>query len=146
MKKFSFRLEAVLDQRKKKEQQALVAQSEAEKMYQEQLAALEHTRRLLNESLQAPGCRDLAGELHRVLYREHLKSKIARQSCRVQQAKEKLDEARRAAMLARQERLVIEKLKERQLEEYLQHMRVMEEKLADELATGLYNRKQHSVG
>lgn len=145
MKKFQFTLEPVLQQRAKKEQEALVVKARADMLYQERLQALEQTEQTLNQSLNAYTHNPM-GELHRIMYQEHLRCKISQQAQLVQQAKQKADQAWQASMTARQERMVMEKLKERRLEEHRYTNQVLEAKETDEMATAMFNRKQHPTG
>ena len=154
MKKFQFRLEPVLEQRNAKEQEALVKQSRAEKLYRERLAAKVQAERGLNECLTTSAkcnCRGdhadeqqciSAGAWHQLMYLESLKLKIVQQSQQVQLAEQELQQARQVTVQARQQRMVIEKLKEWQLQEHICQAKALEEKNTDELATGMHNYKQ----
>ncbi|MBO8137509.1 MAG: flagellar FliJ family protein [Desulfotomaculum sp.] len=146
MKKFVFRLQQVLEQREKKEQEALREQSRAEKLYQERLAALEKTREAFNKCLTESLTYNPNNKLHYILYQDYLKQKISRQEVMLKQAEQKLAEARQKALEARKERMTLEKLKERHLEEYIEFIKGLENKQNDELATGMYNRRQNPAG
>lgn len=144
MKKFQFNLQPVLEQRNKKEQQALLHQSRVEQLYRERLALLEKSQQSLqscmNMTVKSPQM-----EIQRLLYQDHLQLQIHHQSQLVRQAKSSLDQACQKTLQARQERMVLEKLKERQWEQYTQHIRLQEAKQTDELATMLYNRKNNQL-
>lgn len=143
MKKFQFRLEPVLEQRCQKEQQAVLHQSRAEQLYQERLSALEKSHRSLNNCLDTGVDTNPAGEMHRLLYQNHLTMQIHHQSHLAKQAKEKLEQACQKTVQARQERQVLEKLKEKKWEQYHHHLRKLEAKQTDEIATAIYNHHRN---
>ncbi|MTI80190.1 MAG: hypothetical protein FH758_04775 [Firmicutes bacterium] len=146
MKKFLFRLESVLEQREKKEQEAMLVQVKAEQLYQERLGTLEQIKSDFNRALTDSLNQDPTCKLHYIMYQDLLKDKITKQANQVQQAKEKLDQARHHAIEARKERKTLEKLKERHWEDYISQLRQEENKQTDEMATGMHNRKQHPAG
>ncbi|WP_031518088.1 flagellar export protein FliJ [Desulfofalx alkaliphila] len=143
MKKFQFRLEPVLQLRCQKEKEALLQQSRADTLYRERLKALKETENTLNNSLK-PLPNNPVGELHRILYQDHLRMKMVQQTHQVHLAQQKVEEARQVSRVARQERMVLEKLKEKQLQEHLDYTRMLETKIIDELGTGMYYRKHHT--
>lgn len=140
MKKFQFNLQPVLEHRNKREQQALLHQSRVEQLYQERLALLKESQHSLNNCLEL-GVKNPQMEMQRLLYQDHLQTKIHHQSQQVHQAKNNLAQAQQKTMLARQDRMVLEKLKEKKQEQHLQYIHLQEIKQTDEMATMLYNRK-----
>jgi flagellar FliJ protein len=141
MKQFQFRLEPVLDQRTKKEQEALLSQSRAQQIYQERLQLLQKTQTSLDSCMDMAG-NSLMGEMHRLMYQDHLKSQMMQQTNMVQMAKNSFDRACQQTTKARQDRMIIEKLKEKRLAEYQQQILMTEAKQIDELATTMHNRKK----
>ncbi len=141
MKKFAFRLETVLQQRIESEQQKLLAQSRAQHLYQERQAELAATKTALEQSYNDSGGQALNSRLHSAMYREHLVNRMSNQMRLAQLAEQKLNEARRQTMEARKQRLVLEKLKEKQFNDYQYQLNLAEAKLTDELATGMFNRR-----
>ena len=144
MKKFQFNLQPVLEQRNQREQQALLHQSRVEQLYRERLALLEKSQHSLSSCLNMTAKNPLM-EMQRLLYQDHLRIQIHHQSQQVHQAKNNLDQACQKTMQARQERMVLEKLKEKKHEQYTQHIRLQEAKQTDEMATMLYNRKNSQL-
>ncbi|MCD5406702.1 MAG: flagellar FliJ family protein [Desulfotomaculum sp.] len=151
MQKFQFRLEPVLKQRNTKECEALLKQSQAEKLYRERLAVQVQAEKCLNEcAATTSGCQSCSkqtappeqiqvGSWQQLMYQENLKLKINQQKQQVQLAQQQFHQACQVTTEARQQRMVLEKLKEGQLQTHLCQARVLEEKNIDELATGMYN-------
>ena len=145
MKKFTFRLETVLQQRIDHEQQKLLAQSRAQQLYQQRQEALAAAKTALEQSYSDSGGQALNNRLHSAMYREHLVNRLNNQMHLTQLAEQKLNEARRQTMEARKQRLVLEKLKEKQFNDYQYQANLAEAKLTDELATGMFNRRHQEV-
>ncbi len=144
MKKFNFRLETVLQLRINNEQQKLLAQSRAQRLYQERRAAMAKTQTALEQTYDLDDGQAVNAQLHLAMYREHLKNLLDNQMHLTKIAEQKLNDARRQTMEARKERLVLEKLKERQFNDYCYQLNLAEAKFTDELATGMYNRRRQS--
>ncbi|AEF94641.1 flagellar export protein FliJ [Desulfotomaculum nigrificans CO-1-SRB] len=141
MKKFQFRLEQVLQQRIKREEAALLEQARAEQecdRCQRELAASE---RKLEEALQAATAFVRPDEqMQSLIYREHLQQVIARQRRLLQRSQEILQLRQAATMKARQERMVLEKLKEKKFREYQELEMYLEQREIDELAALRFGR------
>lgn len=72
--------------------------------------------------------------MHLSFYRESLNEKITLQEEDVSQAAEAVEERRQKAVQARQDRQVIEKIKDKHLRNYRREEEAREQKLVDELA------------
>ncbi|GAB6158024.1 flagellar export protein FliJ [Desulfotomaculum varum] len=143
MPKFHFRLEQVLQQKIKQEEQALRELAGARQEYarreQELKDSQEKLRQTMAYSLAAQGPGE---QIQSMLYLDHLRQTIMAQQRHLQRAEEILQLRHRSAMQARQERLVLEKLKEKQAAEFQAWLALLEQKEIDELATLGYGRTQ----
>ncbi|SHF37261.1 flagellar export protein FliJ [Desulforamulus putei] len=141
MKKFHFRLEQVLQQKIKQEEQALLelakAQQECarcERELNESKGKMQQTI-AYTESIRHPG-----EHMQSLIYLEHLQKNIQCQQRLLQRAQEIVQLRKEAALKARQERMILEKLKEKQVQEYKELEFYLEQKEIDELATSRYIR------
>lgn len=141
MQKFRFRLEQVLVQKISKEEQALMAQSKVQQECLRCEQELADTERRWEETLQGGQLSLKPDELmHLLMFREQLQTLIEKQSRDLQRANEVLALRREEALQARQERMVLERLKEKQYVEYQELQLFLEQKEIDELATASYAR------
>lgn len=144
MAKFLFRLEQVLQQRIKAEEQALLEQAKAQQectKYEQELAI---SKTKLEEAFIAARTYTKPDEqFHFLMYKDQLQSQIEQQTRLLQRAKEILKLRIRDTMKARQEKLVLEKLKEKQYLEYQELQSLLEQKEIDELATVSYAREKY---
>ncbi|ABO50914.1 flagellar export protein FliJ [Desulforamulus reducens MI-1] len=147
MKKFHFRLEQVLQQKIKQEEQALLEQAKAQEEYSRCEKELAATRDKLEESYQTAqlGLRP-EDQLYMLMFRDSLRELRERQMRNLQRANEILQNRIKISMKARQERKIFEKLKEKQLMEYRELQLFLEQKEIDELATMSYARGTHQSG
>lgn len=122
MRRFSFRLQPVLLLREKREEEALTALARARGEFYRKLEEMEVTAALLEESLEDAPRGTLSPEelFHLALWRQHLDAMREAREEEVTRAKENLTACRRRAEAARREKLVLEKLKEKQLRAHLQ--------------------------
>lgn len=138
MRRFEFSLQKVLDYRQRREEQALRAFAEAQ-------AQLAHEQALL-ESLQheREACLHRSQRRHRLkvqmltveqTYLSALEERIEEQRERVAQAQRLLEERRAALLEAQRERKALERLREKQYEQWRQEMLRVEQNALDELAT-----------
>lgn len=136
MQKFKFRLEQVLQQKISLEEQALMEQSKAQLECSRCEKELADTEEKLEEMYQRGACSLKPDELmHQLMFREQLQLLKEKQTRNLQRANEILQLRRDAAIHARQERMVLEKLKEKKLLEYQELQLLVEQKEIDELAT-----------
>ncbi|GAB6180191.1 hypothetical protein JCM14036_15100 [Desulfotomaculum defluvii] len=136
MKKFQFKLEQLLQQRIKKEEQALLEQSKAQQecdVYQRQL---DGTKQRYEDVLQFSETALRPDETVRTLmYRDQLQILMDRQKRQLQRAQDILTVKQRETMKACQERMILEKLKEKKLIQYNELLAALEQKEIDEMAT-----------
>ncbi len=142
MKGFRFGLEPVLEQRKTKEEEALLGQAKAQQECFKCQQYLDQTQQKLLEAFAYAGSLLRPEEqLQSLMYREHLQQTAQRQQKQLQRAEEIFDLRRQDTTKARQERMVLEKLKEKQLAEFEARLFFLEQKETDEMATLRYCRK-----
>jgi len=143
MKKFSFRLERVLDTRKIKEKQKQRETAVAIRLFEtenEQLQEMEEKKQTAIAILKKmqkqefnPGVLTL---LHTTL--DGQTWRCQQQQERVKIARVKLDQSRKSLMQARRSTKVVEKLRERRHKEYVQKVEKIEQKTIDEVAVIKY--------
>lgn len=144
MAKFLFRLEQVLQQRIKAEEQALVEQAKAQQDCTKCEWELASSKSKLEDAFKAALSYTKPDEqFHFLMYRDQLQNQIAQQTRLLQRTKEILQLRIRDTMKARQEKLVLEKLKEKQYLEYQELQLFLEQKEIDELATISFAREKY---
>ena len=142
MKGFRFGLEPVLEQRKTKEEEALLGQAKALQECFKCQQDLDQTNQKLVEAFDYAGSLLKPEEqLQSLIYREHLQQTAQRQQKHLQRAEEIFDLRRQDTTKARQERMILEKLKEKQLTDFQTRLLFLEQKETDEMATVRYRRK-----
>ncbi|MBM3266680.1 MAG: flagellar export protein FliJ [Candidatus Sericytochromatia bacterium] len=146
-KRFKFRLEAVLKHRKQVEDEKAGALGRAVLMRQEAEAALQavlDAQTDLNRKraeLQHSG-RFTAMDLEEhVRYLSALQAKEVERRRHLERQRQAEEAARQELVLARQEREVLDRLRENQHLEYLKELDAADAKLIDELATQAHARK-----
>jgi len=125
-----------LRQRQSKEEAAEQALFLAHSEYNKRQAVLEETKECLKQCLEV---HESAGinvleEMHISFYRQSLSERIARQEKEVSRAAMAVEDSRRKAVQARQDRQVIEKIREKQLYIHRREEEAKEQKLVDEMA------------
>lgn len=141
MKKFQFRLEQVLQQKITKEEQALLEQAKAQQECSRCEQELMTTKQKLEETLNySQKVMEPGEQMQTLMYREHLLLTIDCQNRSLRRAQDIFRLRNDAVIIARQERMVLEKLKEKKLKEYKELEVFLEQKEIDELATLGYNR------
>ncbi|MDA8210603.1 MAG: flagellar export protein FliJ [Clostridia bacterium] len=142
MKKFQFRLEQVLQQKITREEQALLEQVKAQQECSRCEQVLLTTKQKLEETLHySQRVMEPGEQMQTLMYREHLLLTIDRQNRSLGRAQDIFRLRKDTAIAARQERMVLEKLKEKQFGEYKELEIYLEQKEIDELATLGYSRK-----
>ncbi|MCL6611803.1 MAG: flagellar export protein FliJ [Peptococcaceae bacterium] len=142
MRKFSFRLEPVLEYRSKKEERAAMEQARAQKEYRDQRFILETIRRELAAVRESGTERPTAEEcLARSLYIDYLTAAQARQEKVVAKASQNLEKRRREVVEARKDKLVLKKLKEKLYGKYMDEMNRLETKITDDQCMALSSRR-----
>jgi len=140
---FKFRLEPVLRQRAEKEARAEQALAVARNEYEKRLCLLEETRQRLETVSLGAGLDEMnvLEEMHLSFYRVSLNRKIKSQEQSVKQAGANVDKKRGAAVTARQEKQMMEKLREKHLYRHLREEAGREQKETDELSLYAHQRK-----
>jgi flagellar FliJ protein len=134
MRKFHFRLQPVLQFREQKEEQAILAHSRAQREYLDRVEELKRTTSLLEESFAgcSVGPMRPENEFHLVLWREWLINDRNRCREEVARANEKLMRCRMEAFEARRQRMVLQRLKDKQLHAHTLQANRAEQKETDE--------------
>jgi len=147
MLKFTFRLEPVLKHRTTQEEEAVLVFARAQQEYICRQRDLLKTDARLQETLTpAPsGKLDLMTDLNMSLYREFLIDTRNRQQKEADEANATLEQCRRVTVQKRQDRLVLEKLKQRKYEAYQAEVNSLEQKELDEQGGQLAIRKGSSI-
>ncbi|MEW5953975.1 MAG: flagellar FliJ family protein [Bacillota bacterium] len=143
MKRFDFRLEPLLQYRTGLEKGALLEKVRAQEELSQCREVLEQTCNLLDRALDsARGEKfDPLDGLNNVLYREFLAGCKHRQELQVAGAETELERRRQMLVEARRDKLVLEKLKEKQFCSYRKELHNFEQKSNDELAMVTYANK-----
>lgn len=141
---FKFRLERILNHKEVLEKSAeqLLAQAIEEhrrcsEAFQGSCGKLEK----LNSEIRV---QDLSYVLHMDLFKEALREQIKRQEKQVEMAGQEVAARQDNLILARRERLLLEKLKEKKLNEFHMDLNRKETILNDELASIRFNRRAKS--
>lgn len=142
MKGFHFKLEQLLQHRKKKEEQALLEQSKARQECDTCQRQLEGSQKRYDDNMRFAETVSGPDEtLRTLLYRDQLQILINRQKMQLQRAQEIFQVKQRETLKACQERMVLERLKEKRLVEFKEFLAVLEQKEIDEMATLGFGRK-----
>ena len=136
---YRFRLQRVLDYRRRREEESEHALRQAQLLHQEEearLAALQTEAQAQEEQLEESRGAALApAELQSwQRYHQILSQQIAAQQSVVTQAAHVVTEQRQQLLVARQETRVIEKLHDKAKQRYLLELASREQQLLDELA------------
>jgi flagellar FliJ protein len=141
MEKFNFRLEPVLKERERKEQQTALAQVKAHQEYLRRMEELEATMSHEEQLMETGIGNDSFDAMNKLMYLNVLRSKITKQKKRVNDQQQTLEECRNNAIQARKEKLILEKLKQNQYTSFRQQQNKIEQKENDEFATLMSMRK-----
>lgn len=137
-------LEQVLEKRKEQEEQALLEQVKAQQECQYCREQLEDTSQKLAQVMDFSSLRP-DEQLHSLMYREHLKAKLQKQTRLLQRAEEILQLRIDSTVKAMRERMMLEKLKEKQLNNHLQIENYLEQRELDELSILGFVRQQRDA-
>lgn len=145
LKKFSYRLEPLLKYRSEIEEKTVMEQSAAQKQYRDQLGILEDIRNNLKETLEAEIIRVTADEcLARSLFIDYLTGSESRQKELVDRSLDDLEKKRAAAVEARRDRLVLQKLKEKLYHKHIEELNRWETKTIDDQCSVLAHGKSRN--
>ena len=147
MKGFKFRLQSVLDARQKKLEDCQLGFAKAQnKLHCENLVmanivkALDETNLSLEEVLKAGNIDNTIILIHQN-YIFTLKENIKKQKTIIEQAEKELEEKNQLMLEALKAKKVMEKLKEKALDEFKENINRHEMLLIDEIATGRYTKQ-----
>jgi len=136
----------VLQHRAAKEVSAEQALAVAHHEYNRRLALLENTRQRLEAAFEVEEADvDVLGVEYLSFYRASLSKKISVQENDVSNAGLVVENKRHAAVQARQERQVIETLKDKHLMNYKRETAAREQKEVDELALYAHQRQEKQI-
>lgn len=123
-------------QRQTKEEAAEQALFMAHSEHRKRLAVLEDTKKCLEQCLAVHEGSDIDvfEEMQLSFYRESLSEKIVTREEEVSKAAMAVEDRRKKAVQARQERQAIEKIKDKHLYNYKREEAAREQKLVDEMA------------
>ena len=145
MGRFRFRLEQILNHRQMEEEKAKEVLAVARTEQLKAVKALESARQMLKQSLnvaEGTGKVDLQQSLNAVFFREQLNDKILNFMENLKKAECVVEEKRKKLVLARQKTMSLEKLKEKQKEEYIYQENMKEQKQIDEFALAMFMRNK----
>ncbi len=148
MKPFVFKLETVLDLRRRKEEDASVRLSEARNNLRRAREALENLNEQQQQSWEEFRNKQMSGELlvpdyqlwHNFLF--FLKKSIEKQKEVVAELTEKAVIALKEMEKAMKDRKAVEKLKEKRFEQYKLALQAEEQAMLDEIAITRYQRQE----
>ena len=147
MKGFKFRLQSVLDARQKKLEDCQLGFAKAQnKLHCENLVmanivkALDETNLSLEEVLKAGNIDNTIILIHQN-YIFTLKENIKKQKTIIEQAEKELEEKNQLMLEALKAKKVMEKLKEKAIDEFKENINRHEMLLIDEIATGRYTKQ-----
>ena len=147
MTRFRFRLETVLKMRGQREemaQQQLAARQQHQQACRERL---DRTRHHLEMLMQSSGqVIDVQGELERQCYREHLEKRGQQEEAALTQCLKEVKEARQNLLKMRQDRLVLDKLKEKKYALHCAELRALEVKHMDEAGAKIAQKNKAKGG
>ena len=145
MARFRFRLEQVLNHRQMEEQRAKEELALARTEQLKAINALESARQMLQQSLnvaEETGKVDLQQSLNAFFFREQLSVKILKLQENLKKTARVVEEKQKKLVLARQKTMSLDKLKEKQKEEYVYQENMEEQKQIDELALAMFMRNK----
>lgn len=149
--RFQFRLQKVLEMREQKEKLL-------QKRFMELLAAAEFEKNELRKLLERQewyrneliakqrGTLEVGEVMNYLAYLESLAQWIDEQRIRVREAEERAEEARLDLLRASQEKKAVEKLKEKQYEDWVKEQQRAEIIFLDEISSVRYNKAQADGG
>jgi len=146
MRKFKFRLESVLEFRKRKEDQRKKELGLLKQFLQKEQAFLKELEEKMIQS-QGKMQAEQAGTLNMELimnyyyYLTNMKEKILNQIALIEELIMRIEQKREDLITASKERKIMEKLKDNQYKEFRELLEKWEAKAIDEMATNQYTHK-----
>lgn len=145
MRRFRFKLQSLLDYRRRLKEQwetataaAVQALIQAERTLQQLNSTWQQSVEAFYRQQQQAVAAEVYDHYHQYLTK--LKNEIAAQQVRVEQAHKHLEECRRKLQDATKDYKVVEKIKEHEWERYCQEMLAAEQKMLDEIGQQNYLR------
>ncbi|WP_347491387.1 flagellar export protein FliJ [Desulfoscipio sp. XC116] len=135
MKKFQFRLEPVLKHRGAREEKAALEQARAQEEYMHNYQVLCNTMEKLEQAAQGDQAMDQFDLFNTQAYCSYMTQEVRKQEAVLHSSGQKLAGCRKKLIKAMQERSIIEKLKENQLQSYNKFVASFVQKECDEIAT-----------
>ena len=145
MARFRFRLEQVLNHRRMEEKKAKDELALARTEQQKAVNAFEFAHQMLQQSLnvaEETGRLDLQQALNSLFFREQLNAKILVLQESLKKAARVVEEKKKRLVLARQRTMALEKLKEKQKDQFVYLENMEEQKQIDELALAMFIRNK----
>ena len=146
MAKFRYRMQNILDVKKKLESQAEIAYGIANQNYLEEQKKLQQIvlrrnsyEKILKESMM--GTIDVRQVAHARADVNAMKTIMRRQMMEVHKAEKVMEDARRALNEIMMERKTHEKLREKAFEQFLEELKAEESKEIDQLVSYTYNNR-----
>jgi flagellar FliJ protein len=150
LKKFSFRLQSILDLKEQEEES--IKKELAELMQQRQrvedkINSFKHDKSQIQRNLEESEEEsvNLINALRSREYIKYLQGMIEDLKLKLEHWDEEISKCRKKLLAKTKEKKVLAKLKERKHEEYWKNFLAEEQKLNDELATNKFNRKEKSL-
>jgi len=145
MARFRFRLEQVLNHRRMEEKKTKDELALARTEQQKAVNAFEFAHQMLQQSLnvaEETGRLDLQQALNSLFFREQLNAKILVLQESLKKAARVVEEKKKRLVLARQRTMALEKLKEKQKDQFVYLENMEEQKQIDELALAMFIRNK----
>lgn len=146
MKKFTFRLQNVLELRERAEQQAQTALAAAQAKVADAEQTLESLAAQRTQTLMLPPNAPFEARLAARTWADDLTRQAATVGRQLETLRRDVETRRQAVVTAAAERRAVEKLRERALAEYLKEMQRQEQLLMDEIASVRHVRAQQQQG
>ena len=132
-------MESILNLRENKEKNTMENLAKVQNQLERQKAILKDL--IMEEERIKSNCtkfKDIHELRHHNLYKEEIEEKISKQDELIDKTKIKLEEVRRELIEAQKERKIMEKLKEKDMDNYINNMKHIEQKELDEIAVLKY--------
>ena len=139
VRKFDFRLKPVLKHREIIEEQAAAKKATAQEEYRHNHDCLSDARDKLAGVIQDEQALNPFDMFSRLAYCDYMTGEIKRREITLNRSQKKLEKCSSNLVKAMQERSVIERLREKQLQAYNFDVLSTEQKEADEIAVRQYN-------
>lgn len=139
MRKFDFRLEPVLKYREIIEEQAAAKQAKAREEFRHNQEFLCEARDKLADSMQGDQPLNPFDMFNRLAYCDYMAGEVKRREKALHLSEKKLEKCRQNLVRAMQDRSVLEKLRNKQLDRYNLFISSTEQKETDEIALRQFN-------